>query len=106
MQATARRRDYRGIGWGVLALLASACGPGVGEMRMAYAPPREPACSLDFLQFDMRDLAPGGKYQVLGHVTLAQEGVQDPLQPQYREIVHPRACAMGGEAVGILATGT
>jgi hypothetical protein len=73
------------MGLGVVALLTSACGPGIGEMRMAYAPPREPSCTLDFLQLDMQDLAPGGKY---------------------REIVRPRACAMRGEGVGILATGT
>jgi hypothetical protein len=87
-----------------LSLICLACGPGIGEMRMAYAPPRPPDCDLDFLQFDMRDLAPGARYELLGHITLRQEGTQDPLQPQYRDIVRPRACDMGGEAVGILGS--
>lgn len=88
------------------ALIAIAgCGPSVSEVRLGAASPRAPGCDLDFIQFEIRELAPGGTYEVLGHVTLSQGGVQDPLQPQYREIVRPRACAMGGEAVGVLASG-
>lgn len=92
----------------LLALL-SGCGPHVAEVRMAAAPPRPENCELEFLQLQVMDLSPmGGKYEQLGSVVLMQRGVQDPFQPEYKAIVRPRACAMGGEGVTILqqATGT
>jgi hypothetical protein len=90
----------------LLALLAAACGPNVSEMRLVAATPRAADCDLNFLQVTMADVAPGGKYEILGHVTLSEQGVQDPLKEEYRAVVRPRACAMGGEAVAILASGT
>jgi hypothetical protein len=89
-----------------LALAAPACGPSVGEARMNAAPARPENCSLDFLKLTINDVAPGGRYELLGHVVLSQTGVQDPLDPKYRAEVRPRACAMGGEGVAILMTGT
>ncbi|WP_394830665.1 hypothetical protein LVJ94_29575 [Pendulispora rubella] len=85
-----------------LALLA--CGPSVSEVRMMAAPPREANCELEFLQLKVQDVAAGGKYEILGHVVLGQEGVQDPLDPKYREQVRPRACRMGGEGVAVMMT--
>jgi len=86
-----------------LSLLA--CGPSVGEARLVSAPFKPATCDLDFLELKIEDVAPGGKYELLGHVMLRQEGMQDPLSPKYRAEVRPRACAMGGEAVGILLMG-
>jgi hypothetical protein len=88
------------------ALAASACGPSVGEARLASAPARPDNCSLDFLKLQVSDVAPGGRYELLGHVVLSEQGVRDPLDPKYRAEVRPRACAMGGEGVAILMTGT
>jgi hypothetical protein len=90
----------------MLLLAASACGPSVGEARMISVPARPDNCSLDFLKLDMHDVAPGGRYEILGHVVLSEQGVRDPLDPKYRAEVRPRACAMGGEGVAILMTGT
>jgi hypothetical protein len=88
------------------AIAASGCGPSVGEARLTAAPARAENCDLDFLQLTINDVAPGGRYELLGHVVLSQEGVRDPLDPKYRAAVRPRACAMGGEGVAILMTGT
>ncbi|MDB4939357.1 MAG: hypothetical protein JWP87_6329 [Labilithrix sp.] len=88
-----------------LALVLAACGPTVNEVRMASAPPKPATCELDFLELEMKDVAPGGPLEILGHVMLSQHGVRDPLAPEYRAQVRPRACAMGGEAVGIMMTG-
>jgi hypothetical protein len=83
--------------------LLMGCGPRVSEVRQASAPPRPENCDLEFLQLKMEDLAPGsGTYEVLGSVILQETGIQDPMQPKYREIVRPRACAMGGEGITIL----
>lgn len=95
---------------GLAVLLAScalaACGPSVAVTRLTAAPARARTCELEFRTFSMSEIAPGGPYEVLGHVTLSQEGVQDPLKEEYRAEVRPRACELGGEAVGILAQAT
>ena len=85
------------IAW--LGAAAFSCGPTVNEARLTSAPARPENCSLDFLKLDMKDVAPGGRYELLGHVVLSQEGVRDPLDPKYRAEVRPRACAMGGEGL-------
>jgi hypothetical protein len=90
----------------VTANLTVACGPAVSEARLIAAPARPADCDLDFLRLSMNDVTPGAKYEVLGHVVLSQEGVQDPLQQEYRATVRPRACAMGGEGVAVMMTGT
>jgi hypothetical protein len=89
-----------------LAAGGVGCGPSVGEARLVSAPARAASCELEFLQLEIQDMAPGGKYEILGHVVLSEEGIRDPLAPAYRDKVRPRACAMGGEAVAILMTGT
>lgn len=90
----------------MFAVLAG-CGPNISEMRMASAPPRPDNCELQFLQLKIEDLAPMvGTYEQLGSVMLFETGVQDPFQQKYRDIVRPRACAMGGEGVTILNQAT
>lgn len=90
----------------VLALALAACGPSVSVTRLSAAPARARTCELEFRTFEMSEIAPGGPYEVLGHVALSQEGVQDPLKEEYRAEVRPRACELGGEAVGILGQAT
>lgn len=91
------------------ALLFAACGPSVTEMRLVTAPPKAADCSLEFLQLTINQVSPAAPeytYEILGHVVLQETGVQDPMQEKYREIIRPRACAMGGEAVAILQQAT
>lgn len=89
-----------------IAVAASGCGPRISEVRLVAAPAKPASCDLDFLQLEMKEVAPGGPLEILGHVVLSEQGVRDPLAPEYRSLVRPRACAMGGEAVGIMLTGT
>jgi hypothetical protein len=90
----------------LFAFLAG-CGPHVMEMRMASAPPKPEGCELQFLQLKIEDLSPMvGTYEQLGSVMLFETGVQDPFQQKYKDIVRPRACAMGGEGVTILQQAT
>jgi hypothetical protein len=87
----------------LLGLGLTACGPHIAEVRMASAPPKPESCELEFLQLKVEDMSPMvGTYEVLGSVMLFERGVQDPFQQKYKDIVHPRACAMGGEGVTIM----
>ena len=91
-----------------LALLTlSACGPkaGISETRMASAPAREPTCDLDLVSVDITAFSFNQEWEVLGYVTLSDHGVQDPNATENRELVRPRACAMGGTAVAVAVTG-
>jgi hypothetical protein len=87
-------------------LVLVACGPTIGEARMVHTTPRPADCELKFLKLQIKDVAPDGKWELLGHVVLSQEGVRDPLDPKYRAEVRPRACAMGGEGVAVLQSAT
>jgi hypothetical protein len=76
---------------------------------MASVAPRPPNCELEFLQLTIGQISPAApeyEYEVVGHIALGENGVQDPLQEKYRQLVRPRACAMGGEAVAILQQAT
>jgi hypothetical protein len=87
--------------------LLFGCGPSVGEVRVANYPPREPNCGLEFVTVDMKELSDNkGPWELIGHVVLSQEGKQDPFAEEYKAIVRPRACAMGGEAVAIVMNAT
>jgi hypothetical protein len=86
----------------LIAATAIGCGPDISERRLGFYPPREPRCALEFVQADPRTLGPGGPWEVVGYVTVDEKHVGDPYSERYREIVRPRACRMGGEAVTIL----
>jgi hypothetical protein len=85
---------------------AVACGPSISEMRMRALPGREASCALQFVPMD-RDLQSGtGRWEIVGYVTLSETGMADPFAPRYRDLVRPRACAMGGTAVTLFANAT
>lgn len=88
-------------------LVAGGCGPSVSEVRMASYPPREPNCDLEFVKINMAELSTNqGPWELVGQIVINETGTQDPFAEEYRAIVRPRACAMGGEAVGILMSAT
>ena len=88
---------------GLAAMALFACGPDVSEVRTSNYPPREEYCSLEYVQLNMHEVSSGqGPWELIGQILLQDEGVQDPFSPEYKEIVRPRACGMGGEAVGIV----
>ncbi len=86
----------------VLAL-GAGCSPSLSEVRLVVAPPRGPTCEIEFLTLTMEQLSTGGTHMIIGDLILAETGVQDPYQSRYRDVLRPRACAMGGDAVTILA---
>lgn len=88
----------------VLGVLIVGCGPSVAEVRLVNYPPRERNCSLDFVEVNMKKLNENkGPWELIGHVILSQEGRQEPFDEKYKVIVRQRACAMGGQAVTIVA---
>ena len=92
---------------GLSVCLLAGCGPSVSEVRMANYPPREDNCVLEFVKADMGQLSSNeGPWELIGQIVLQEEGTQDPFAEEYRAIVRPRACAMGGEAVTIVMNAT
>jgi hypothetical protein len=86
----------------VAALTCVACGPDIKETRMGFYPPREPACSLEFVQYDARLIGPTAAWELLGYIEISEKHASDPFAPKYRKIIRPRACSMGGEAVTLV----
>lgn len=88
----------------VAALFATSlvgCGPVVSESRTTAYPGREESCKLEFVKLDNATLSGGGEWEVIGQVAIGGLGSADPFSEKSRAIVRPRACRMGGEAVGI-----
>jgi hypothetical protein len=100
----------RGVRHATLFLVAgllTGCGPYVSESRMNAAPARPDDCELEFLHLQMMDMSPmGGTYEILGHVTVSNFSGTDPMSPENRALIRPRACAMGGEGVTIMLQAT
>lgn len=91
----------------VVAGVLPACGPKVSELRTASYPPREENCALEFVKVDMADVSSkDGTWEMIGQIVLQGLGEQDPFAEEARAIVRPRACAMGGDAVGIVLHAT
>jgi hypothetical protein len=91
----------------VLAAAATlACGPDVTETRMGFYPPRDRRCPLEFVSADLRTMGPASPWELIGYVTVSEKNPENPFSPKYREIVRPRACDMGGEAITIVQAGS
>lgn len=94
----------------VLAIVAAlaACGPkaGISETRMVHAPPRDPNCHLELVQVDITSVTFNQQWEVLGYVSFFDRGSQDPFAKENRELLRPRACAMGGTSVAIAMNST
>jgi hypothetical protein len=87
----------------VLTLALCACGgPEIKETRLGFYPAREPACNLEFVQWDTRILQANGPWEVLGYLEISEKNPADPFSPKYRKIVRPRACHMGADAVSLV----
>ncbi len=99
----------------VVSGLATGCGgagaPAVGEVRMVVLPARPANCELELVSIQPDDMAPGhrfgggGQYQMIGAITLGLTQGTDVMSEPIRALIRPRACAMGGEVVSLLATG-
>lgn len=97
----------------LLALLTlAACGPAVGEVRSLARPPKPEGCPLELVEVGPADMQPGaafgadGQFEQIGIVSIGASVDTDAMSDEIRNIVKPRACAMGGDAVSLLASGT
>jgi hypothetical protein len=84
-------------------LLFAACvvGPTISENRVSFAPARPAGCELQLVHTDITQVEFNRRWDLLGYVTIVNNGVVDPAAPENREVVRPRACAMGGTAVSV-----
>ena len=41
-------------------------------------------------------------YEVIGQISISEMGEHDPLSERSRDVVQPRACKMGGEALAVM----
>lgn len=71
-----------------------------------HAPPRPADCSLDLVEADITSLSFNQTWDVLGYVTFVDEGSQDPMSEENRELARPRACKMGGTSIAIAMNST
>ena len=90
----------------VLTLFASACGPNIILQRTGYAPPKADTCNVVVVTKSSTELmgevqAPSSKFTMLGTITLSDSGSRDPFSEDSMEIVRPRVCKLGGDAVGL-----
>jgi hypothetical protein len=89
-------------------VLLSACSPkaGISEVRMIHVAPREPGCKLEMVEADITSINFTQQWDVLGYITFADRGQQDPFSEENKQLVRPRACAMGGTSVAIAMNAT
>src|SRR5262245_45389446 len=102
-------RALSGVGLGAILAIGSlltGCGPRVSEARLAFYPPREQGCALELSKADLGQMMADGPWELLGHVYVGVQAKADPFNEDYLSIVRGRACAMGGEAFGILMATT
>jgi hypothetical protein len=90
----------QGLVWGVL--LAVGCGPSIGENRMKSFPSKAANCDLKAIAaLKMEDWMGGGEWEVIGTVSLSDESQSVSFSEKNKELVRPRVCSMGGEAISI-----
>jgi hypothetical protein len=108
MTMTKRLCALRGSVLGTLCAvtLLAGCGPRASEARLAFYPPREQGCSLEMVKVTLAETMEGGPWELIGHVYVSAQAKAEPFAAEYLALVRPRACAMGGEAFGILMAAT
>ena len=84
----------------------AACTPNITETRMTFAPARPVDCDLQLVQVDVTAFDFNHRWDLLGYVSLVNNGVLDPAAPSNRALVRPRACTMGGTAVAVAMNST
>ncbi|WP_394826072.1 hypothetical protein [Pendulispora albinea] len=96
----------------ISAVFQLACGPAVGEARIgAPRPPKPENCTLQFASISDTDTQQGGKfgaggeYEGIGVVMIGADEGTDAMSEKIREIVRPKACAMGGEMLSLAVSG-
>jgi hypothetical protein len=90
------------------SLAAAGCGPAIAEQRIGYSPPRPETCAVTVVNGAMKDpmmwAAASGPYELLGTISLNESGTVDPFSDESLNIVRPRACRMGGDAISLMVS--
>ena len=89
----------------VVLALVSACGPTFSEARLVPYPPRSADCELDFIDATRADMSVGGKWHIVGYVSVDGIDRTNPLSPANRSLVRPRLCELGGVAAAVAPVG-
>ena len=83
----------------------AACSAQVSGARMGTPrPPRDANCDLTVI--NAQDTANFAKYEQIGILQVSNaEAGKSALDPEIRAKVRPKACALGGDAISVLASG-
>lgn len=95
------------------ALIAAAvlvpllgCVEMVSVNRQMVVPSLAPDCPLELVQADMMELSPmSTKWDYLGTVSVGANHGLDPSNEEYRALIRPKACELGGTAVALMQSG-
>ena len=85
--------------------LATGCGPTFSEARLASYPPRSDDCELDFIDATRSDMSVGGKWRIVGYVSVEGADKANPMSAENRSLVKPRLCRLGGVAAAVAPIG-
>jgi len=89
----------------VALALVTGCGPTFSETRLMPYPPRSADCELDFIDATRADMSVGGKWHIVGYVSVDGIDRKNPMSPQNRSLVQPRLCELGGVAAAVAPVG-
>jgi len=89
----------------VVSCALPACGTQASDTRIGTPhDAREAHCDLTVI--NGTDTSNFAKYEQIGVVRISNAPAgTGPLDPQVRELVRPRACALGGEAISVMGSG-
>lgn len=79
---------------------------------MVMRPSKPENCKLELMQLSSTEMQAGaafganGTYEMIGVIAIGAKEGTDAMSEEIRQIVRPRACAMGGDVVTLLASGT
>ncbi|HEY1812911.1 MAG TPA: hypothetical protein VGG74_11225 [Kofleriaceae bacterium] len=90
----------------LIVVVVAGCASNITETRVTFAPARPANCELELVRVDITAIDFNRRWDLLGYVSLTNNGVLDPASPTNRELVRPRACTMGGTAVAVAMNST
>lgn len=104
---------------GLVFIAAASCsttttvsGIHVKAMQTKILAPLPPNCPMQLVSVGAAemmpnaDFGPGGKYEMVGAITVEAPTGTDPMSPELRDQVRPEACRLGGVALSLLGNGT
>jgi hypothetical protein len=96
------------IGAASMACESSISGIHVQSVQTKVLPPLPPDCPMQLVtvgpteMMPNADFGPGGKYEMVGSITVEAPEGTDPMSPELRDQVRPEACKLGGVALSLM----